>query len=95
MSFQVGIGSLGGTVFFQVGLCTPLRTMSIKMSWYSVSSFFLFRTNCKKGYLNENDLLNCYGHFFESGIFDHSYVQSTFSTITGHIDNSILKDTRS
>ena len=28
MSFQVGIGSLGGTVFFQVGLCTPLRTMN-------------------------------------------------------------------
>ena len=27
MSFQVGIGSLGGTVFFQVGLCTPLGTM--------------------------------------------------------------------
>ena len=23
MSFQVGIGSLGGTVFFQVGLCIP------------------------------------------------------------------------
>ena len=28
MSFQVGIGSLGGTLFFQVGLCTPLRTMT-------------------------------------------------------------------
>ena len=28
MSFQVGIGSLGGTVFFQVGLCTPLQTMT-------------------------------------------------------------------
>ena len=27
MSFQVGIGSLGGTVLFQVWLCTPLRTM--------------------------------------------------------------------
>ena len=27
MSFQVGIGSLDGTVFSQVGLCTPLRTM--------------------------------------------------------------------
>ena len=27
MSFQGGIGSLGGTVFFQVGLCTPLQTM--------------------------------------------------------------------
>ena len=29
MSFQVGIGSLGGTVFFQVGLCTPLQTMEL------------------------------------------------------------------
>ena len=28
MSFQVGIGSLGGTVFFQVGLCAPLWTMA-------------------------------------------------------------------
>ena len=28
MSFQVGIGSLCGIVFFQVGLCTPLRTMN-------------------------------------------------------------------
>ena len=27
MSFQLGIGSLSGTVFFRVGLCTPLRTM--------------------------------------------------------------------
>ena len=34
MSFQVGIGSLGA-VFFQVGLCTPLRTMT---------SFLTFRT---------------------------------------------------
>ena len=28
MSFQVGIGFLGGLCFFQVGLCTPLRNMS-------------------------------------------------------------------
>ena len=27
MSFQVGIGSLGETLFFQVGLCTPLQAM--------------------------------------------------------------------
>ena len=27
MSFQVVTRSLGGTGFFQVGLCTPLRTM--------------------------------------------------------------------
>ena len=31
MSFQVGIGSLSGTVFFQVGLCTPLRTMALRL----------------------------------------------------------------
>ena len=31
MSFQVGIGSLSVTVFFQVGLCTPLRTMVLKI----------------------------------------------------------------
>ena len=28
MSFQGGIGSLGGTVFFQMELCNPLQTMS-------------------------------------------------------------------
>ena len=29
MSFQARIGSVGGSVFFQVGLCTPLRTMKM------------------------------------------------------------------
>ena len=29
MSFQVGIGSLGGTVYFQVGLYTPLRIVKM------------------------------------------------------------------
>ena len=29
MPFQVGIGSLGGTMCFQVGLCTPLQTMTV------------------------------------------------------------------
>ena len=32
MSFQVGIGSLDGTMFFQVGLCTHLQTM-ISSGW--------------------------------------------------------------
>ena len=39
MSFQVGIGFLGGTVFFQVGLCTPLRTMVE----YEIYCFMNFR----------------------------------------------------
>ena len=29
MSFQAGIGSVGGSVFFQMGLCTPLGTMKM------------------------------------------------------------------
>ena len=33
MSFQVGIGCLGGAVFFQLGLCTPLRTMGRYQTW--------------------------------------------------------------
>ena len=40
MSFQVGIGSLGGTVLFQVALCTPLWTMDmIKIKREAVNSF--------------------------------------------------------
>ena len=41
MSFQVGIGSLGGTVFFQVGLYTPLRTMTSFMHWYNEVNIFM------------------------------------------------------
>ena len=29
MSFQLGIDSLGGTMFFQGELCTPLQTMVV------------------------------------------------------------------
>ena len=44
MSFQVGIGYLGGTVFFQVGLWTPLRTMSQggNEKWELISKFVQF-----------------------------------------------------
>ena len=40
MSFQVGIGSLGRTVFFQVVLCTPLGTMVFFVN--SEHIFYLF-----------------------------------------------------
>ena len=40
MSFQMGIGCLGGTVFFQVGLCTPLQTMMYH-KWQSYDIWFL------------------------------------------------------
>ena len=42
MSFQMGIGSLGGTMFFQVGLCTPLRTMNGRIHVFD-EAFLLLR----------------------------------------------------
>ena len=43
---------------------------SMKMSWYSACLLllFLFRTNGKKGRLDENDVRHCHCIFFESGI---------------------------
>ena len=68
------------------------------MTWYSACLLllFLFRTNGNKGDLDENDICHGYGIFVKSGILkllDPSYLQSPFSTIKRHIDNSILKDT--
>ena len=42
----------------------------MKMPWCSVCSLilFLFRTNGKKGELEENNFRHCYGIFFENGI---------------------------
>ena len=69
------------------------------MSWCSVCLLllFLYRTNGKKGHLeDENDFCHCYSKFFERAILKstcHNFVYSLFSTITRHIDNSILKGT--
>ena len=55
--------------------------------------YFLFRNNGIRDQLYQNDFCCCYGEiFFESVIaqvLDHSYVQSSFSTITRHLDNGI------
>ena len=39
MSFEVGIVSLGGTVFFQVGFYTPLQTMGPLIIIFSVGFY--------------------------------------------------------
>ena len=36
---------------------------------------FLFRTNFKKGYLDDSDLRHCYGHYFESAILKVTWSQ--------------------
>ena len=51
MSFHVGIRSLGGTVFFQVGLCTPLRTMNLHdICIYHLSTFYFQKNEGGKGH---------------------------------------------
>ena len=70
----------------------------MKIPRYSVCSFLVcsFRTNVKKGYLNDNVFCHCYGNFLECAIlkvtFDHNYVQNSFSRIVKDIENSILKE---
>ena len=54
----------------------------------------LFRINVKKGHLAENDFRHYYDNFLKVlfwKLFDYSYVQSSFSAIMRHIDNSNLK----
>ena len=82
---------------------TPLLWVDLTFEWYKDDMvfrvfivIFLFRTNGKIGDLNENDFLQGYGIFFESGILKVTWSQlssKSLSTITRHIDNSILKDT--
>ena len=47
------------------------------MPWYSACLLlsFLFRTNGKKGRLDENDFRHCLGIFFESGILKVTWSQ--------------------
>ena len=49
----------------------------MKMPWYfaCLSLLFLFRTNGKKGRLDENDFRHCHGIFFESGILKVTWSQ--------------------
>ena len=56
---------------------------------------FLFRTNGRKGNLDENNFPTVMVSCFESAILkvNHSYVESPLSTVIRHTDNSILKGT--
>ena len=51
MSFQVAIGSLARTVSFQVGLCTPLRTMNLHdICICQLSTFYFQKNEAGKGH---------------------------------------------
>ena len=49
----------------------------MKIPWYSACLLllFLFRTNGKKGCLDENDFRHCHGIFFKSGILKVTWSQ--------------------
>ena len=59
------------------------------------SFIFIFRTNDKKGHLDENNFRHYYSHFFASAIlnFDHNYMLKVPSQQLRDTDNRILKDT--
>ena len=85
------------TALFWVDLW-PLNRM--KMTRYSACLvlLILFRTNSKKGHLDENDFRHCDGNFFSKVAFwkllGHSYVQIVPSQqLRRHTDNSIWRDT--
>ena len=68
----------------------------MKIPWYCVSIFIFCLEPTIREQLDENNFTQYYGIFFESTIpkvLDHSYVQSSFATITRHFDNGIWKDT--
>ena len=50
MSSQVGIGPLGGTVFFQAGLCAPLRSINLHdICIYHLSTFYFQKNEGGRG----------------------------------------------
>ena len=66
------------------------------MIFHVLTFIFLFRTTSKKRHLDENDFDTVMVVFSKVPywmLLDHSYIQSSFSIIVKHIDNSILKDT--
>ena len=72
---------LSRTDFCMVGRCHGIPCLH-----------FLFRSNGKKEHLDENDFRHSYGNYFRGAVvkvLDFNYVQSSFSTITRHIDNGI------
>ena len=52
---------------------------------------FLFRNNGIREQLDQNDLRRCFGNFFFRKCHSASYVESSFSTITRHLDKGIWK----
>ena len=60
----------------------------MKMTWYSTCLLllFLFRTNGKKGDLDENDFRHGYGIFFESGILKVTWWQLSSKSLLNNYE---------
>ena len=64
---------------------SPLNGM--KMPWYSACSLLLlFRTNGKKGNLNENDFRHCFGRFFRKWHSERHLITAMFRVPSQHFE---------
>ena len=71
MSFQVGIGSLGVTMFFKVGLCTTLRTMgTLTFIWYWQKLFATCDVKSNSEFLDSNGIWT-HNHLVCKRTLDH------------------------
>ena len=66
----------------------------VKMSWYSACLLlsFFFRTNGKKGHLDENGFRHCYGNFFRKR-YSKSYLISPMFKVFSQQLRGTLKTT--
>ena len=65
------------------------------MTWYSVCLLlFLFRTNSKKGHLeDENDFCHCHGNFFQNWHFESYLVTAMFKVPSQQLQGTLTTDT--
>ena len=67
----------------------------LKMTWYSVCLLlFLFRTNSKKGHLeDENDFCHCHGNFFQNWHSESYLVTAMFKVPSQQLQGALTTDT--
>ena len=63
----------------------------VKMSWYSACLLllFFFRTNRKKGHLDENGFCHCYGNFFRKWYSESYLITAMFKVFSQQLPGTL------
>ena len=63
----------------------------VKMSWYSACLLlsFFFRTNGKKGHLDENGFRHCYGNFFRKWYAESYLISPMFKVFSQQLRGTL------